>query len=69
MTLIDYLRLWIYLPSREAKQFLASNSEKMRWIRNGAVEINGRKANEDSEFEETSRIVIHPNSKHRTTLQ
>lgn len=70
MTILDYLRLWQYLPSREGRQMFASGSELRRWIANGSVEVDGEKATSDTPFPmEDQRVVIHPNGKHRATLQ
>lgn len=69
MTLGDFLRLWPYLPSREGKQMLASGSERRRWFERGSVEVNGAKAKPDDPYDAEASIVLHPNGRHRTTLQ
>lgn len=69
--MLDYLMAWSFLPSREGKTLAAaSGSEKRRWIERASVEVNGLKATRaDLWPRATDRVVIHPNGKHRTTLQ
>ncbi len=68
-TMLDYLRAWPWLPSREGKQMLASGSEKRRWFERGSVEVNGEKATADDPWPYVGdHVVLHPNGKHRTTL-
>ncbi len=70
LTILDYLRAWEWLPSREGKQMFASGSERRRWIERGSVEVNGVKAASGSPWPaDADSVVIHPNGKHRTTLQ
>lgn len=70
MTMLDYLKAWPWLPSREGKQSIASGSEKRRWFERGSVEVNGEKAAADDPWPYIGdRVVIHPKGKHRTTLQ
>jgi hypothetical protein len=70
VTILDYLRAWQWLPSREGKTMFASGSELRRWFDRGSVEVNGVKAmaSDPWPFDDQS-VVIHPNGKHRTTLQ
>jgi hypothetical protein len=74
MTLLQWLKLWDFLPATEARQkgqgIFASNSEKRRWIERGSVEIDGEKAtiNDIAPFP-WERVVLHPNGVRRTTLQ
>lgn len=69
-TMLDYLRAWRYLPSREGKQAFASGSEMRRWFERGSVEINGGKATFDEPWPQPGEtVVLHPKGKHRTTLQ
>lgn len=71
MNILDFLKAWPWLPSREgSRQAFASNSERRRWIERGSVEINGQKATLESPWpEESDQVVLHPKGKHRTTLQ
>lgn len=71
MTVLDFLRAWDYLPSREGKILgPASGSERRRWIERGSVEVNGKKAKATDTWPELGdSIVLHPNGKNRTTLQ
>jgi hypothetical protein len=69
-TMLDYLRAWPYLVSREGKQIFASGSELRRWFERGSVEVDGEKVSATSFWPtDEQRVVIHPNGKHRTTLQ
>ena len=69
-TMLDYLKAWPWLPSREGKQVFASGSEKRRWFERGSVEVNGSKAAADDLWPwDGESVVLHPNGKHRTTLQ
>jgi len=68
-TMLDFLREWPYLPSREGKQMVASGSEKRRWFERGSVEVNGEKAEAADPWPFVrDSVVIHPKGKHRTTL-
>lgn len=70
MTALDYLREWKWLPSREGKVMFASGSELRRWFDRGSVEIDGQKALASDPWPHAEQsVVIHPNGKHRTTLQ
>jgi len=71
MTILDFLRAWTFLPSREGKTMgPASNSERRRWLERGSVEVNGAKATVESLWPDASdSVILHPNGKHRTTLQ
>lgn len=70
MTILDYLRAWPYLISREGKTVFASGSELRRWFERGSVEVDGEKAKATDWWPEPEQsVVIHPNGKHRTTLQ
>lgn len=70
MTALDYLRQWPFLPSREGKQMFCSGGELRRMFERGSVEINGVKATvADPWPRDDQSVVIHPNGKHRTTLQ
>ena len=71
MTILDFLKAWEWLPTREGgKPGFASNSEKRRWIERGSLEIDGRKAQLSDPWPPVeNRVVLHPNGKHRTTLQ
>jgi hypothetical protein len=71
MNILDFLKAWEWLPSREgSRHALASNSEKRRWIERGSVEVNGQKAALDSPWpSQSDSVVVHPKGKHRTTLQ
>lgn len=67
--MLDFLREWPYLPSREGKQVFASGSEKRRWFDRGSVEVNGDKVTATDPWPlRGDSVVIHPNGKHRTTL-
>ena len=69
-TMLDFLKAWPHLASREGKSIApASGSEKRRWFERGSVEVNGEKvAASDPWPFGTDSVVIHPNGKHRTTL-
>jgi hypothetical protein len=70
VTILDYLREWPWLPSREGKQMFASGSERRRWLERGSVEVDGAKATAVTPWPyEDQSVVLHPSGKHRTTLQ
>jgi hypothetical protein len=69
-TIMDFLKLWQFIPSREGKTMFCSNSELRRMIERGSVEIDNAKATLQSPFPfEDQSVIIHPSGKHRTTLQ
>ena len=69
MNMMDFLKAFPYLISREGKQIFASNSELRRWFERGSVEVNGEKAlmTDPWPFLGDS-VVVHPKGRHRTTL-
>ena len=70
MTMMDFLKAFPFMVSREGKQVFASNGELKRWFERGSVEVNGVKAKLSDPWPNVeARVVIHPNGKHRTTLQ
>lgn len=71
MTILDFLKAWKWLPTREGSRCaMASNSEKRRWIERGSLEVNGEKATLETPWPNAQdSVVLHPKGKHRTTLQ
>lgn len=68
-TMMDFIRAWEWLPSRENKQIYASGSERRRWFERQSVEVNGEKAAMDDPWPIIgSSVVLHPKGKNRTTL-
>lgn len=67
--LLDFL---INLPGRfpsVERTGWATNSELRRWFERGSVEVNGKRANwNDPVPNEWESLVVHPNSKRRTTI-
>lgn len=70
MSALEFLKEWRWLPSREGKVVFATGSELRRWFERGSVEIDGVKvlATDPWPLPDQS-VVVHPNGKHRTTLQ
>lgn len=55
--------------SIEGKTMLASNSERKRWLENGAVLINGKKPKPFDKMElPIIELVFFPNSKRKITM-
>lgn len=69
-TMLDFLRAWPFLPTREGKGLgFASGAERRRWFERGSVEVNGEKSVMGDPWPTAgSSVVLHPNGKHRTTL-
>ena len=58
-------------PSKEGKNQYASNSEKLRWLQNGSVEINGEKAEWDDlifHYHQIKSLVLFSGSKSQVTM-
>lgn len=69
-TMLDYLKAFPFMVSREGKQVFASNGELKRWFERGSVEVNGKKVKLSDPWPAVcDSVIIHPNGRNRTTLQ
>ncbi len=70
MTAYEYLKSFDHLPmSIERPCTIPSNSEVKRWLKNGAVIINGKKPKPNDEIEfPITELVYFSKGKRKTTV-